>query len=110
MRQPSILDVVRAVKTAAARHPEVTGWWYTPARLLRLEGDRPASLSPAPVLEVVVQHGAVLPDFDALGRELAAMLRGATPSVRAHRGAAEERRLFRLASRGPGEKAACPTG
>jgi hypothetical protein len=110
MRQPSILDVVRAVKTTAVRHPEVSGWWYTPARLLRLEGDRPAGLTPPPALEVVVEHGAVAPDFDAIGRELAELLRGASLKVRPHRGAAEERRLYRLASRGPGERAECPTG
>jgi hypothetical protein len=109
MRQPSILDVVHAVKSAAARHPEVSGWWYLPVRLLRLQGERPASEDRVPQLEVVIEHGPATPDHDAIAREIAALLRDASVKVRSHRGVAEEHRLFRLASRRPKEQTECRT-
>lgn len=99
MRTPSILDVLRAVISVAAAHPEVDAWWYAPPRRLRLRGELPGAAS-APPLEVVVEAAAGAEvDEDHLAAELAPRLPGQAVAVRPHRGAGEERRLFRLVSR-----------
>jgi hypothetical protein len=98
MRQPSILDVVRAVSEVGPSHPEVRSWWYAPPRRLRLRGDREADGSRRPVtIEVVVE--APEGGFDELAAELSRHLRESPVSVRTYRGAGEERQLYRLRTR-----------
>jgi hypothetical protein len=100
--QPSILDVVHAVKRASVVHPAVTAWWYTPPQRLRLSGALPTP-SPDETVVTLVVEGA--PDaffepaqLEAVERALSASLRSAPVRVRAHRGSGEERPLFRLLS------------
>jgi hypothetical protein len=99
MRTPSIIDVLRAVKDVADAHPDVAGWWYAPARRLRLRGELPGTAREAPLLEVVVEvAGAAEVDCAGIAAELSSRFAGQAVSVRPHRGAAEERQLFRLLS------------
>ncbi len=100
MRHAAILDVLRAVKDLADAHPEVAAWWYAPARRLRLLGQRARGSAEALRLEIVVQPAAsAAVDCDCLASELGRRLPGDSIAVRLHRGAAEEKRLFRLKSR-----------
>jgi hypothetical protein len=100
--QPSILDVVSAVKRIAPSHAAVSSWWYTPAKRLRLTGDRPRAAEHDGVVEIAVQcHDATALDPDAIARELSRALDGASVRVRAYRGAREDAHLFRLLSGGP---------
>ena len=99
MKQPSILDVVHGVKTVAAAHPEVSAWWYTPPQRLRLAGELPRSGDAPLVIEVVVQSDQITPvPCDRIAHELSAALGGAAVDARVHRGADEERHLFRIVS------------
>jgi hypothetical protein len=99
MRQPSILDVVRAVKDVATTHPEVASWWYAPPQRLRLAGEQPGSGAPVALVELAVEMNAdCVPSCEAIARELSRSLRGAPVHVRRYRGDLEPRRLFRLAS------------
>jgi hypothetical protein len=105
VRQPSILDVVHAVKSVAPAHPEVAAWWYTPPQRLRLAGDLPGSAGASLSLEVVVEGTpAALAEAPCaqIARELSAALSGVTVTTRTHRGDREERPLFRIVS--PGRK------
>jgi hypothetical protein len=98
LKQPSILDVVNAVKAVAPAHPEVTVWWYTPPQRLRLAGELPGAASAPLHIEVVVEgRGA---RCEPIARAISAQLAGARVAVRPHRGDAEERRLFRVISPG----------
>lgn len=100
MRQPSILDVVRAVTEVGAAHPEVATWWYAPPQRLRLRGELPPEVQEPPPVEVVVElGGSPDADYERIAGELAAYLSGGRVRVRAHRGANEERQLFRLRSK-----------
>jgi hypothetical protein len=98
MRQPSILNVLRAVRQVGPAHPEVRAWWYAPARRLRLHGALPEGEGDA--VEVVVELDLQGTDLAAIGGEIAQSLRSGPVSVRPHRGADEERQLYRLLSRG----------
>jgi len=100
MRHAAILDVLGAVKDLAASHPKVAAGWYAPARRLRLLGQRARSSAGAVPLEIVVEPAApAAVDCDGLASELGRSLPGDSVTVRLHRGAAEEKRLFRLKSR-----------
>ncbi len=95
MRQPRILDVMRAVRAVAPDHPEIRAFWYAPAQRLHLAGRAPK----APEVEVAVEpRSPGSADFDVIARELSAQLRPATVAVRTYRGDAEERHLFRIVS------------
>jgi hypothetical protein len=98
-RPPRILDVVAAVKSLAQAHPEISAWWYAPALRLRLAGELPVGVEPTRVEVVAEARPDADPDYACLGRELATRL-DADAIVRAHRGAREERHLFRVASVG----------
>ncbi len=99
MRTPSILDVLRAVTEVAAAQRDVEGWWYAPARRLRLTGELPGTPREVHSLEVVVEvAGTAEVDCAGIAAELSSRLAGQPVSVRPHRGAAEERQLFRLVS------------
>ena len=99
MRHARILDVLRAVTEASASRPEVETWWYAPARRLRLMGELPRNGQETASLEVVVEiDPAISADCDGIAAELSRRLPGSPVSVRLHRGAAEERQLFRLVS------------
>lgn len=98
MRHPRILDVMRAVRVVALAHKEIRSFWYAPVRRLELAGQLAAAPS-VPELEVAVEpQASASPDFDAIARELTALLRPAVVAVRAYRGDGEERHLFRLIS------------
>jgi hypothetical protein len=105
LKQPSILDVVHGVKSVAPAHPEVAVWWYTPPQRLRLAGElpRPASAPAELTIEVVVagSSGSTIA-CDQIAGELSRALAGIPVAVRPHRGAAEERPLFRIVSRAVG--------
>lgn len=101
-RPPSILDVVRALKSVAPAHAEVRAWWYAPLQRLRLAGEQPQDrLQALPVVEVALQADPdQSPDSEVIARELAEYLAPARVTVRRYRGrAAEDARLFRLLSR-----------
>ncbi len=102
MRQPTILDLVRAVTLVAPRHPDVLTWWHAPAQRLRLAGELPQARPTA--IELVVEHGPNAPDCVQIASQLEPLLR-MLPRVRPHCGAAEPRPLFRLLSRRPAESA-----
>jgi hypothetical protein len=98
MRQPSILDVLRAVREVALAHPEVRTWWYAPVHRLRLQGALPSGPDEAR-MEVAIEvdkHGA---DLEGIAAQIAEQLRCGPVSVRPYRGAQEERQLYRLFSR-----------
>jgi hypothetical protein len=99
MRQPSILDVVSAVKRVSRSHPEVTAWWYIPPQRLRLGGGEMPTIADTAGIEVVIEGGG---DPAAIAAELTGTLRTAPVSVRPHRGGGHEGRLFRLMSRAQG--------
>jgi hypothetical protein len=102
VKQPSILDVVRAVTEVGPSHPEIRTWWYAPPKRLRLRGELEADGSRRQqIVEVAVEAAASSADFDALASELSRKLRGSPVSVRTFRGADEERQLYRLLSREP---------
>ncbi len=96
-RPPSILDVVRAVKSIAAAHGEISAWWYAPSKRLRLTGDRPGAGSALPVEIALAGDPSA---FDAIARELSRALRDAPVRVRPYRGPREDGHLFRLLSAG----------
>lgn len=101
MRQPRILDVVRAVRTVAHGHREVSAWWYAPPPRLRLAGALPGDDTSGPFVELAIEAPEDChPDYDGIGRELSNALRGVPVRARRHAGAREERRLFRLVSAG----------
>ena len=54
MRQPSILDVLRAVRDVGPTHPEVRAWWYAPGQRVRLQGVL-AGEEARDALEVVIE-------------------------------------------------------
>ncbi len=99
MRQPSILDVLRAVQHVGPAHPEVRAWWYAPARRVRLHGALPEGEG-AHAVEVVVETDMQGADLAVIGGEIAKSLRSGPVSVRPYRGTGEERQLYRLLSRG----------
>jgi hypothetical protein len=98
MRQPGILDMLRAVKEVGPSHAEIRTFWYAPPRRLRLRGEV-GGTRPAEELEVVVEVDAQAIDLGAIGAELQRSLRGVPVAVRRHRGASEDRQLYRLWSR-----------
>ncbi len=98
MRQPSILDMLRAVKEVGSAHAEVRAFWYAPTRRLRLQGELPGSQASESV-EVVVEADSTAIDLSVIGDALGRSLRGVPVTVRRHRGASEERQLYRLWSR-----------
>jgi hypothetical protein len=98
MRQPSILDVLRAVRDVGGAHPEVRAWWYAPARRLRLHGEVP-SPSDKTGIEIAIQVDKESADLEGISSKIEQVLGCRPVSVRPHRGPAEERRLFRLFSR-----------
>ena len=98
MRQPSVLDILRAVKEVGPAHAEVRAFWYAPTRKLRLQGELPGSQTSGGV-EVVVEVDTPAIDLTAIADELGRSLRGVPVTVRRHRGASEERQLYRLWSR-----------
>jgi hypothetical protein len=107
LAQPSILDVVHAVKRVAPAHPTVSAWWYTPPQRLRLAGALP-TVDPDDAVITVVVEGAPETFFapaqvQAVERALSAALKSAPVRVRAHLGSDEERPLFRLLSRSANE-------
>ena len=99
MRQPSILDVLRAVRDVGAAHPEVRAWWYAPARRLRLQG----ALSPSgekPAIEIAIEVDNDDADLKGISSKIEEVLGCRPVAVRPHRGPGEERQLYRLFSRG----------
>jgi hypothetical protein len=101
VKQPSILDVVRAVTELGSSHPEIRAWWYAPPKRLRLRGElEPDGSRKQQVVDVAVEASSSA-DLDALAGELSRKLRGSPVSVRRFRGADEERQLYRLLSREP---------
>jgi len=98
MRQPSILDVLRAVRDVGSAHPEVRAWWYAPARRLRLHGEVP-SPSDKTGIEIAIQVDKDDADLEGISSKIEQVLGCRPVSVRPHRGPGEERRLFRLLSR-----------
>jgi len=99
MRQPSILDVLRAVRDVGSAHPEVRAWWYAPGRRLHVEG-KLAGEEGGEAVEIVVETDAGAADLAGIGGDLADRLRRGPVSVRPHRGTGEERQVYRLLSRG----------
>jgi hypothetical protein len=100
MRQPRILDVVRAVKTVAHDHPEVAAWWYAPPQRLRLAGALPETGAPHALVELALEaDGGRDAPFTAIARALSDSLDGVKVSARLYRGDLEQRPLFRLVSR-----------
>jgi hypothetical protein len=95
MRPPSILDVLRAIRDVGPAHPEVRAWWYAPVRR-----ERPVEGEAGEAVEVVVEMDGSAADLAGIGGDLADRLHRGPVSVRAHRGAGEARRLYRLLSRG----------
>jgi hypothetical protein len=98
MRQPSILDMLRAVKEVGSAHADVRAFWYAPTRTLRLQGELPGSRAPDAV-EVVAEVDSPAVDLAAIGDELQRSLRGVPVRVRPHGGTSENRQLYRLWSR-----------
>ena len=98
MRQPSILDVLRAVREVASAHPEVRAWWYAPVHRLRLQGALPSSTD-ASWIEVAVEVDKNVANLEGIAAQIAEQLRCGPVSVRPYRGAQEERQLYRLFSR-----------
>jgi hypothetical protein len=98
MRQPSILDMLRAVKQVGSAQAEVRAFWYAPTRKLRLRGEVPGSQTPESV-EVVVDVDSPAIDLSVIADALGRSLQGVPVTVRRHRGASEERQLYRLWSR-----------
>ena len=99
MRQPSILDVLRAVREVGPTHPEVRAWWYAPGQRVRLQGVL-AGEEARDALEVVIEADGDGADLPRIAGDLADRLRHGRVAVRRHRGNAEERQLYRLLSRG----------
>lgn len=109
MRRPSILDVVQAVTAVAPSHPKVRAWWYAPPTRFHLRGAR--SDDSAHRIEVVIEPRAPgRPDPDSIAADLSVQLGGTPASVREHRGAGEERRLFRVLQQRLDETAEGGTG
>ena len=98
MRQPSILDVLRAVRDVGADHPEVRAWWYAPARRLRLQGAVPSS-DETPPIEIAIEVDKDEADLKGISSKIEELLGCRPVSVRPHRGPGEERQLYRLLSR-----------
>lgn len=95
MRRPSILDVVQAVTAVAPSHREVHAWWYAPPTRFHLRGAR--SDDSAHRVEVVIEpRPSVRLNLESIAADLSARLSGTPTDVRGHRGADEERRLFRV--------------
>jgi len=86
MRQPSILDLVRAVTEVAPAHPEVAVWWYT----------RAAEPGAPPMVVVLEGREGARPDAARIGAELAERLGPGGAAVRLHGGAGETHALYRL--------------
>ncbi|HYZ90108.1 MAG TPA: hypothetical protein VE620_12490 [Myxococcales bacterium] len=99
MRQPSILDVLRAVRDVGAAHPEVRAWWYAPPQRLRLQGAVP-SAGERPPIEIAIEVDKGEVDLKGMSSKFEELLDCRPVSVRPHRGAGEERQLYRLFSRG----------
>jgi hypothetical protein len=98
MRQPSILDVLRAVRDVGAAHPEVRAWWYAPAQRLRLQGAVPEQ-GENPSIEIAIEVDKDDADLKGISAKIEDLLGCRPVSVRPHRGSGEERQLYRLLSR-----------
>lgn len=99
MRQPKILDVVRAVTAVAPAHPEVRVWWYSPPVRFHLRGEAEGSSNGA-ALEIFLELGPEARiDFEAIAAELSARLWGNPVSVQVHGGRVEGKQLFRILTR-----------
>ena len=97
MRQPNILDFVRAVTALAPSHPGVARWWYSPRSPFALAGGSDEEPQTGRAYEVVVETVADAPlDFGAIASELSSHLHGSRVEVRAHRGDGEDPSLYRL--------------
>ena len=97
MRQPNILDFVRAVTALAPSHPDVKRWWYSPRTPFALEGGSDEELASGRSYEVVVEAVPGIPlDFGSIASELSTHLHGSRVAVRAHRGGHEDPGLYRL--------------
>ncbi len=92
MRAPSILDVVRAVKSVAGRYKEVSAWWYAPPKRLMVSGESPESRARRVEVAVVGERAAC----DAIAEDLSRALGGAPAIVRPYRGPQLDGHLFRL--------------
>jgi hypothetical protein len=92
MRQPRILDVLRAVREVAASHPHVRAFWYAPPRRLHPPG---AATSAGNAIEVAVEGGAA-EDLAGIASDVARSLGVPSVSARPFRGAGEDRQLYRL--------------
>jgi hypothetical protein len=99
MRSPRILDVLAAVARVASEHPEVHVWWYVPTVSRSVRDTSAQGHGPVPVELVLQGDGRATPDCDRIAAALVDRLGGYPVSVRLHRGAAEGRRLYRLADR-----------
>jgi hypothetical protein len=96
MRQPSILDVVDAVKRTEPDHAGVRAWWYRPPQRLPIRG---AADTLPPRFEVVVETATgESADYRRIASELAAALRIPEVHVREYLGPDESQPLFRLMS------------
>ncbi|MGA2447516.1 MAG: hypothetical protein ABTD50_02435 [Polyangiaceae bacterium] len=94
IREPSVVDVVRAVQRIAPAHADVRVWWYAPSR--RVGPDAKSSTSGRCV--VVVERASLGEgsSCEAIARELAEILAGV--EVRDHGGELEHDVLIRLVS------------
>jgi hypothetical protein len=102
MAQPSILDVVHAVKQVAAAQPSVAAWWYKPPQRLRLAGALPVADREGSTITIVVEgvQGRALPqeELTTMERALSGQLRSEPVRVRNYQGSDEPHPLFRLLS------------
>jgi hypothetical protein len=102
MAQPSILDVVHAVKQVAPTQPSVAAWWYKPPQRLRLAGALPVADREGAAITIAVEAapGNQLSEdaLTALARALSGHLRAEPVRVRNYQGPDEPHPLFRLLS------------
>jgi hypothetical protein len=97
IRQPRVVDVVRAVQRVAPAHGEVLNWWYAPLR--RVGPDvAPAGDGRTPACVIVIEQASseVASSCETIARELGEFL--GEVSVRRHRGQLEQGSLIRLVS------------
>lgn len=97
MRQPSILDVVKAVTEVAPAYPQVATWWYSPGSAFRLRGELDGAGEKRVPLEIAVEPvEQESPDLDRIASALAQHLWDNPVAVRTHRGPQEADRLYKV--------------